>query len=132
MCTLKESPPLFVIEFLQLIADVFTSYFSSSDVVGSGELSESVLRDHFATVYQLLDEMVDGGYASTTELNLLTELITPPSLTSKLLQTMTNEATVKDVLPQGAVSKIPWRKANVAVRGERDLLRHQRAAGRHH
>ena len=113
VCTLKEGPPLFIIEFLQLIADVFTSYFSSSDVVGAGELTESVLRDHFSTVYQLLDEMVDGGYASTTELNLLTELITPPSLASKLLQTMTNEASVKDVLPQSAVSKIPWRKANV-------------------
>ena len=114
VCTLRESPPLFVIEFLQLIADVFVSYFSASDVVGVGELTESGLRDHFSTVYQLLDEMVDGGYASTTELNLLTELITPPSLASKLLQTVTNEATVKDVLPQSAVSKIPWRKANVA------------------
>ena len=51
VCSVREGPPLFVVEFLHLIADVFLSYFSSSDVLGAGELSEGVLRDHFSTVY---------------------------------------------------------------------------------
>ena len=101
-----ESPPLFVLEFLQLVADTFLDYFND-------ELTESTLRDHFATAYQLLDEMVDGGYTSTTELNLLKDLIIPPSLANKVLQAVTSEAAVKDTLPSSAVSKIPWRKGGV-------------------
>ena len=105
-CT-AETPPLFILEFLQLTADTFLDYFG-------GELNESALRDHFATVYQLLDEMVDGGYTGTTELNLLKEMIVPPSLANKVLQAVTHEAAVRDALPVGAVSKIPWRKAGVS------------------
>lgn len=82
----RETPPLFVVEFLQLIADVFMEYF------GVG-VSESVIRDNFSTVYQLLDEMIDGGYAATTELNLLKDMITPPSLAHKLISGVTGQLT---------------------------------------
>jgi hypothetical protein len=37
-------------------------------------------------VLQLLDEMVDGGFPSTTELNPLKEMIIPPSLAQRVLQ----------------------------------------------
>ena len=107
VCCLGEASPLFILEFLQLTCDTFLDYFA-------GELTESALRDHFSTAYQLLDEMVDGGYASTTELNLLKEMIVPPSLASRLVQAVTSEMAVKDALPSGAVSKIPWRKAAVS------------------
>ena len=38
-------PPLFVIEFLHRIMDVFTEYF--------GECSELKIKDHYVTVYEV-------------------------------------------------------------------------------
>ena len=38
-------PPLFVIEFLHRIMDVFAEYF--------GECSEAKIKDHYVTVYEV-------------------------------------------------------------------------------
>ncbi len=56
--------------------------------------------------WQVLDEMVDGGFPSTTELNTLKEMIIPPSLAQRVLQSVTGEFALADNLPQGAVSKV--------------------------
>jgi len=40
-------------------------------------------------------------------------MIVPPSISSRLMQNLTNESGVKKNLPAGAISKIPWRKADV-------------------
>jgi len=57
--------------------------------------------------------MIDGGFASTTEANTLKEMIAVPSLARRMLQGVTGEFAVKQSLPTGALSKIPWRKSNV-------------------
>lgn len=94
-----------ILEIQNRIVDVFVEYFTS--------LSESVIRENFTTVYQLLDELVDGGFPFTTEPNQLKEMIVPPSIRSRLLQNVTGEFGVRSNLPAGTISKIPWRKANV-------------------
>ena len=45
---MTEVPPLFVIEFLHRVADTFDDYF--------GDASESVVKDNYVVVYELLDE----------------------------------------------------------------------------
>lgn len=102
----KEVPPLLVIEALHRIIDVFLMYFNNC-------LSETILKENFSIVYQLLDEMVDGGFPSTTEPNQLMEMIYPPSLARRVMQTVSNNFAVTSELPQGALTKIPWRKSNV-------------------
>jgi AP-3 complex subunit mu len=102
----KETAPQLCFEVLHRMVDVFVQYFGP-------KLNEAAMRENFTTVYQLLDEMVDGGYPSTTELNQLKDMISPPSLAQRVFQNVTGEAAVKDDLPSGAVSKIPWRKADV-------------------
>jgi len=101
----KEVVPLLVVEALHRVVDIFIQYFTT--------VNETALRENFSTVYQILDEMVDGGFPSTTEPNQLKEMITPPSLTSRVFQNVTGEFAVKDDLPGAVVSKIPWRKSEV-------------------
>jgi len=74
---------------------------------------QTSLKKNFATIYQVLDEMLDGGFPSTMEPNQLKEMIIPPSLAQRVFQNVTGEFSVKDDLPSGAVSKIPWRKSEV-------------------
>lgn len=65
------------------------------------------------TVYQLLDEMMDSGMPTTTETNILKEMIPPPSVVNRIASVMTGNAGViaSNVLPGGAQSSVPWRRA---------------------
>eukprot|EP00823_Brevimastigomonas_motovehiculus_P006871 TRINITY_DN5891_c0_g1_i1.p1 TRINITY_DN5891_c0_g1~~TRINITY_DN5891_c0_g1_i1.p1 ORF type:complete len:419 (+),score=100.09 TRINITY_DN5891_c0_g1_i1:56-1312(+) len=102
----KEVSPLMILEAHQKIVETFLQYFGM-------KLDESVIKDNFSLIYQLLDEMIDGGFPSTTELNQLTDMIVPPSISSKLFQSVSGEFAVKDDLPGHVLSKIPWRKVDV-------------------
>jgi len=102
----RECPPLLVLEAQHRIVDIFAEYFG-------GKLNETIIRENFSIVLQLLDEMVDGSFPSTTEPNQLKEMILPPSLANKLLQGVTGNFAVGEVLPTGVLSKIPWRKSDV-------------------
>ena len=51
-CT-AETPPLVGIEFLHRVFDIFCEYF--------GDVEETTIKENFATVYQLLEEMMDYG-----------------------------------------------------------------------
>ncbi len=44
---ISETPTLLVLEFLHRVADILTEYF--------GEVEEGVIKDNFATIYQLLE-----------------------------------------------------------------------------
>lgn len=63
--TRKNSNGAAILLFLQRIVSVFTEYF--------GELEEESLRDNYVLVYELLDEMMDFGYAQVTETKVLKE-----------------------------------------------------------
>eukprot|EP00850_Spirogloea_muscicola_P023545 SM000366S13815 [mRNA] locus=s366:14625:17424:+ [translate_table: standard] len=100
-----EMPPLL---FLRRIADVVTEYL--------GGLNDDLLRDHYATLYQLLDEMVDAGYPLTTEPNVLKEIVPPPTLMSRVISVVTGSggsAAAAVALPEAAASMVPWRSAGV-------------------
>lgn len=104
--TQGETAPLLVIEFLHRVYDIFEDYF--------GEVEESVIKDNFATVYQLLEEMMDFGYPLTTEPNSLRDMIKPTSVISKLASVaMMGSSNISDVLPDGTISNMPWRKSGV-------------------
>ncbi|CAF1208573.1 unnamed protein product, partial [Didymodactylos carnosus] len=98
-----EVPPLFVIEFLHRIMDVFEDYF--------GECTETALKDNYVIVYELLDEMLDSGYPLATESNILKELIKPPNIFRKVANLVTGDNTnISATLPSSQLSNVPWRR----------------------
>jgi AP-3 complex subunit mu len=103
-CT-GETPPLIAIEFLHRVFDIFEEYF--------GTVEEGTIKDNFATVYQLLEEMMDYGYPLTTEPNALKAMIKPASVITRLTSVATGTSSVSDVLPDGTISNMPWRKSGV-------------------
>jgi len=122
--TNQEQPPLLILEFLHKIVDVLLHYFQGSDgktsalaLKGKGKkLNEQTIRENFTLVYHLLDEMVDGGFPSTTDFNQLTEIITvTPGGVTEYSKKMFNisSSRFKNVLPSSVTSKIPWRRGNV-------------------
>lgn len=103
--TQSEVPPLFVIEFLHRIFDIFMQYFS--------DCTEQRIKDHYVVVYELLEEMLDNGYPLATESNVLKELIKPPSIVRNMVNTLTGESHVSSKLPSGQLSNVPWRRTGV-------------------
>ena len=101
----KEVQPLFVIEFLHRIVDTFVDYFECC--------SESIIKDNYVVVYELLDEMLDNGYPLATESNILKELIKPPTILRSVVNTVTGQSNVADQLPSGQLSSVPWRRSGV-------------------
>jgi AP-3 complex subunit mu len=99
--TTNESAPLLIIEMLHRIYATLQEYF--------GVVDEGTIKDHFCTVYQLLEEMIDYGYALTTEPNALKAMIEPPSVMSMITQFSTGKSNISDVLPDGTLSNTPWR-----------------------
>ncbi|XP_059162643.1 AP-3 complex subunit mu-1-like isoform X1 [Physella acuta] len=101
-----EVPPLFVVEFLHRICETFEDYFS--------ECTESVLKENYVIVYELLDEMLDNGFPLAVESNVLKELIKPPNFLRTITDTVTGKSTsVGATLPTGQLSNIPWRRTGV-------------------
>lgn len=80
----QETQPLFVIEFLHRIVDTFQDYFA--------ECSESIIKENYVVVYELLDEMLDNGFPLATESNILKELIKPPNILRTLANTVTGKS----------------------------------------
>ncbi|ONK63235.1 uncharacterized protein A4U43_C07F12780 [Asparagus officinalis] len=105
-CTQVEMPPLMGIEFLCRVADVLADYL--------GELNDDLIKDNFVIVYELLDEMMDNGFPLTTEPNILSEMIAPPNIVSKMLSVVTGKSSnVSSTLPDAAASCVPWRKTDL-------------------
>ncbi len=105
-CATLDAVPLSVSAFLGALADVLTDYL--------GELGEHAIKDHFITVYELLDEMLDNGHPLTMEPNVLKEIIPPPSMLSRVMDTLTGEpGPPKLAQANSAHALLPWRRANV-------------------
>ncbi|GLV41274.1 carmine [Carabus blaptoides fortunei] len=102
---MTEVPPLFVIEFLHRVVDTFEDYFS--------ECTESIIKENYVVVYELLDEMLDNGFPLATESNILKELIKPPNILRTIANTVTGKSNVSGTLPSGQLSSIPWRRTGV-------------------
>lgn len=102
---MSEVTPLFVIEFLHRVVDTFEDYFN--------ECTESLIKDHYVVVYELLDEMLDNGFPLATESNILKELIKPPNILRTIANTVTGRSNVSSTLPTGQLSNVPWRRTGV-------------------
>ncbi|CAD1472024.1 unnamed protein product, partial [Heterotrigona itama] len=98
-------PPLFVIEFLHRVVDTFEDYFS--------ECTETIIKENYVVVYELLDEMLDNGFPLATESNILKELIKPPNILRTIANTVTGKSNVSATLPSGQLSNVPWRRTGV-------------------
>uniref|UniRef100_A0A7S1CHD6 MHD domain-containing protein n=1 Tax=Bicosoecida sp. CB-2014 TaxID=1486930 RepID=A0A7S1CHD6_9STRA len=103
--TSGEVPPAHVIDFIHQLLRVLGTYL--------GQFTESHLAENFVTVYQLLEEMLDFGYPMLTEPNILTTLIRPPTVASRVVSFVTGKGSVGDTIGAGATSMIPWRKSDV-------------------
>lgn len=97
-----EAPPLLVVEYLNRVVDTFQEYF--------GEVSEEIIKENFVTIYQLLDEMMDNGFPFTTEPSILKSMIIPPTVFTRVMQSVTTQSGISSELPEGVSSNIPWRK----------------------
>ena len=107
LCTAtNEVQPLLCVEFLHRVFDIFEEYF--------GTVEETSIKENFSTVYQLLEEMMDFGYPLTTEPNALKAMIKPAGLISRIAAaTGSLSGNVSDILPDGTISNMPWRKTGV-------------------
>ncbi len=63
--------PLMVLEVLHRVVATFEGYF--------GKCNEKNLSKETVIVYEVLEEMIDSGFPLITELNILKEMIKPPS-----------------------------------------------------
>ncbi|KAL1919318.1 uncharacterized protein VTP21DRAFT_2011 [Calcarisporiella thermophila] len=101
----KEVDPLMVFEFLHRIIDILAEYL--------GEVNEVTVKDNFVVVYQLLEEVMDNGYPLTTEPNALKEMILPPTIMNRVMNSVASVSGIPPRLPTANLSSIPWRKSGV-------------------
>lgn len=101
----NEVPPLFVIEFIHRIMDIFKDYF--------GECNEAKIKENYVIVYELLEEVLDNGFPLATETNILKEMIRPPGILGSVVRAIKDESQVSNTLPTGQLSNIPWRRTGV-------------------
>lgn len=94
-----------MIEFLHRVVDTFEDYFN--------ECNETVIKENYVVIYELLEEMLDNGYPMATESNVLKELIKPPNILRSIANTVTGKSNFSDTLPVGTLSAIPWRRIGV-------------------
>lgn len=85
--------------------DTFKTYFS--------HVTDRRLAQDAVTVYLLLDEMIDNGFPLSTEINVLREMIQPPSLTSTIMNELTGKKRVKETIASGMLTNTIWRRADV-------------------
>lgn len=97
--------PLFVIEFLHRVVDTFEDYFN--------ECNETIIKENYVVIYELLEEMLDNGFPLATESNILKELIKPPNILRNIANNITGKSNLSDTLPVGSLSAIPWRRSGV-------------------
>lgn len=101
----SEISPLFVIEFLHRVIDIFMAYFN--------DCNETIVKENYVVVYELLEEMLDNGFPLATEENVLKEMIKPPNIFRNIANTVTGKSNFSENLPIGQLTSIPWRRSDV-------------------
>ena len=118
-----EVSPLFVLEFLHRVVDVFDDYFAGAAEAAIAKCAAPCrapppvrrrrpARRHTVTVYQVLEEMLDNGFPLATELNILKEMIKPPTWTAAIEGALGGKK-VREKLPTGQLTNTAWRRAGV-------------------
>ena len=101
VCAL-EAPAIIAIEFLRRVIAAFEDYF------GIG-FTEADLVDEFPRVYQLLEEVADGGYPAQTEPAILRQLVVAPSFLGSII----SKQEINAELPLSTLTNTPWRQVGV-------------------
>ncbi|KAJ3271481.1 AP-3 complex subunit mu-2 [Terramyces sp. JEL0728] len=96
----SEAPPLGVFYFTEQLLQLFKDYFS--------DINDQILKDNFDIVYQILQEIIDNGEPYITEPCLLKQLVPPPTLLTRVINTIYQEKA-----PTSSVSTIGWRQLGV-------------------
>ncbi|KAL8632009.1 hypothetical protein Q9189_002273 [Teloschistes chrysophthalmus] len=114
----NDIEPLFVLEFLHRIVDIFEEF------VGAPLLANKI-ESSYDVVAQLLGEMCDAGSVCNTEPNALRDDVDIPGWMDKLLGGVGLPGNAPSSLPAGGLKQqlqlnpstsgpaIPWRRANV-------------------
>ncbi|TRM55995.1 Mu homology domain-containing protein [Schizophyllum amplum] len=87
-----------IILFLHRLSGLLTEYFQT--------LEEESIRDNFVIVYELLDEVMDGGYPQTTEGKILREYITQES----------HKLEIQARPPPAVTNAVSWRTEGIRYR----------------
>ncbi|KAI9197194.1 adaptor complex AP-3 domain-containing protein [Polychytrium aggregatum] len=98
-----------VFEFLYKILNLGKSYF--------GKLDEEAVKNNFALIYELLDEVCDFGYPQNTEYETLKMFITTEGVKSEMAMKM--EGSKIAIQATGAV---PWRRPDIKYRKNEAFL----------
>ncbi|KAH9587963.1 AP-3 complex subunit mu-2, variant 2 [Schistosoma haematobium] len=102
----NELPPLLVIEFLDCVHSIIEDYF--------GSVTETSIKENVVSIYEILDEMLDGGFPLATESNILKEIVRPPNFLQSLTDAVTGKNTIiGSTLPTNQLSNIRWRRSGV-------------------
>ena len=100
----EDTPPLLIFEMFHKIIEIFKTYFKDKKL-------DECMRENFSVIYQLLDEIIIGGFPHTIELNQLTDMIGIPSISSNFKNLASGQFSVKGTLPSAFHNKkTPWRK----------------------
>ncbi|ORX70952.1 clathrin adaptor, mu subunit [Linderina pennispora] len=100
-----EAPPLEVLELLEGISQALSEYI--------GNLSELTVKENFATVYQVLSEMVDSGSVVTTDMSVLRGLVPVPNMVNRMIENVSGIGIRSEVKPDINTSSIPWRSQGI-------------------
>ncbi|KAJ1945546.1 hypothetical protein FBU59_002274 [Linderina macrospora] len=101
----QEAPPLEVLELLEGISQALSEYI--------GQLSELTVKENFATVYQVLSEMVDSGSVVTTDMSVLRGLVPVPNMVNRMIENVSGIGMRSEVKPDINTSSIPWRAQGI-------------------
>ncbi len=104
----EDVPALGVLSVHARVFLVFSRYFS--------RLGPRVVKDNFALVLYILDEMAEGGYPFTMEPNQIEAMIPRPSLLGRIQSMFSSDGKVRVGIAQGILSKVPWRRADAKYR----------------
>lgn len=92
-----------IFEFLYKLANLGKSYF--------GRFTEESVKNNFALIYELLDEVLDFGYPQNTETNTLKMYITTEGITTeKAIKEDSSKITIQ------ATGAISWRQPGIKYR----------------
>lgn len=96
----------FVFELLNQIVQVMKSYFSGGGSGAAGKLTEENVKNNFVVIYELLDEMLDFGYAQNTDVGLLRMYITQHHHQPGVVRSLV-PASGRDDSGQGSAAPLP-------------------------
>jgi len=101
-----------IFEFLYKFETLLLQYF--------GDLTDSIIKDHFNTIYDLLDEVLEFGYPQSMDFNNLKNVVPPPKglaqYSAMRPKLNTNKSNSKLNTHRELSTDIPWRKSDIKYR----------------